>query len=380
MQCHRGCWQSEINTLSASFGNKAWLYLFTLISCWSLVGHAAQGPSFSCAKPSLVEAAICADPSLAARDRVMAMLFDAAKVSALGIGPSNERAVQRAWLKRRGTLCGGETLPKCISDDYDDRLFDLAIADLFSSQEAALRELRHQNEKAAAFYQTIADYVTLPNGSTRVAKLTAEIKPIFDVLSRSAPGSGPGSIAATPEEVISSDKSFSDFIAAASAESILNRFAPLALPCGALVRRPGLLAALGSRYGGVVDGMLPKTDCADTMPPTPALTQLISAAAPDPADCTGTVRVSTTKEFDKLVQAVRLHIPALWHLPGKTEMANQKDSEAAQLKTLINKQWISAVNELAAYYVEYFHSSNAKSEASEAVEAVATRQKFGVCL
>ncbi len=380
MQCHRGSWRSEMNSLGVSFRNKAWFCLFTLIACCPLVGHAAQGPSFSCSKPSRVEAAICADPSLAARDRVMAMLFDAAKVSALGIGPSNELAVQRAWLKRRGTLCGGESLSKCISDDYDDRLFDLAIADMFSPQEAALRELKRQNEKAAAFYQTLADYVTLPTGSTRVAKLTADIKPIFDELSRSAPGSGAGSIAATPEEVISNDKSFSDFIAAASSESILNRVAPLALPCGALVRRPGLLAALGSRYGGAVDGMLPVTDCADTMPPTPALTELVSAAAPDPADCTGTIRVSTGKEFDKLVQAVRLHIPALWHLPGKAQMTNQKDSEAAQLKKSINKQWISAVNELAAYYVEYFHSSNAKSEASEAVGAVATRQKFGVCL
>jgi len=369
-----------MNSLGVSFRDKAWFCLFTLIACCPLVGHAAQGPSFSCAKPSRVEAAICADPSLAARDRVMATLFDAAKVSALGIGPSNELAVQRAWLKRRGTLCGGESLPKCISDEYDDRLFNLAIADLFSSREAALRELKHQNGEAAAFYQTVADYVTLPNGSTRVAKLTSDIKPIFGVLSRSAPGSGAGSIAATPAEVISNDKSFSDFIAAASSESILNRFAPLALPCGALVRRPGLLAALGSRYGGAIDGMLPVTDCAATMPPTPALTQLIIAAAPDPADCTGTIRFSTVKEFNKLVQAVRLHIPALWDLARKAQMSNKKDSEAAQLKKSINKQWISAVNELAAYYVEYFHSSNAKSEASEAVEAVATQQKFGVCL
>lgn len=64
--------------------------------------HAADGPTFDCAKAQgKVEQAICADAGLAARDRALAAAYQAATAKAKGQPANTLRAEQRGWVKGR---------------------------------------------------------------------------------------------------------------------------------------------------------------------------------------------------------------------------------------------------------------------------------------
>jgi uncharacterized protein len=70
----------------------------------------AHRPSFSCVSTTPVEALICSSPDLADRDRTMAVLYAAARVSALGSGVSPEVEAQRKWLRERNDGCATEDM------------------------------------------------------------------------------------------------------------------------------------------------------------------------------------------------------------------------------------------------------------------------------
>ena len=87
----------------------------------------AASPSFDCTKASTaVEKAVCSDPDLAARDRVLAGLYKAASAAQ---GDGTVRAAQLAWIKRRDDACAKLTayeLVDCLNTAYDARIAMLA--------------------------------------------------------------------------------------------------------------------------------------------------------------------------------------------------------------------------------------------------------------
>src|SRR5215469_14519911 len=69
-------------------------------------GAAPDQPSFDCAGArGRIEAAVCADPGLVARDRTMAQLYPLVRTDVLGLGPSDQLARQRQWLQSRDHDC-----------------------------------------------------------------------------------------------------------------------------------------------------------------------------------------------------------------------------------------------------------------------------------
>jgi uncharacterized protein len=212
------------------------------------------GPSFSCKAPNPIEAAICADQKLASRDRTMASLFAAARIDAFGTGISEEQSLQRKWLHDRNEQCAKESEPNCLIGAYDDRLFDLAVATLFTAHDEAMSELDRQNAKAAQLYEAIFQYSTIEDPNVRARKVGRLISGAFDAtkdtflvsadqLYRDIPDAGAAA---------SSDKAFSAVIDVASVENYVQRPVPFVFPCAALIKRPGLMDVLNAIFGGAL--------------------------------------------------------------------------------------------------------------------------------
>lgn len=318
---------------------------------------AASGPSFSCATASgPVEAAVCADPALAARDRSVAELFSAARASAAGVGPSNELAKQRQWLAQRDRDCAkSPSRAACLAGSYDDRLYDLALAALFTSHTAAMAELRRQTPADAPIYEAIYQYVTVPDAGARVKAVALLIAPTFEAtrVHPAADVPGAGHIPATPEArfdqiptpevAAASDANFSIFLSVAFQWSMDNARAKL--PCGALARRPGLIAALGERWD-------PATDCEDALPPTLELDRLFESAGSAAPRCEGSIRLDIAAAWVAAMTANRLGFPDAQRdfLTGDSvaQPAERRFRRKAQA------QIVAATTEMTHYYSAYF--------------------------
>jgi len=328
-------------------------------------------PSFSCASPTKIEAAICADPALAARDRTMAVLYAAARGGALASGSSQEESEQKKWLKLRNEGCSKGDLRQCLADAYDDRLQALAVAALFRAHDAAMAELTRENPKSAPIYEAIYGYATIDNPREQAAAVEKLIAPIFATIH-----DNPWAISQLRDipdarTAASSDHSFAVFLDVASVSEYT-----LTLPCGALVRRPGLMQALDSRFGGAIDGDLIQSDCFATMPPLPNLDRIMSAAVSVQPNCEGTIRFSLSRDYDKKRVAVLLHRPDLWKIDNAGE-----DTHAVDLFRLRNRDRLdAAVTELATYYSQNFAVSpqTSRTEGIKAVEYL-LRGAFDLC-
>ena len=80
-----------------------------------LAASAADLPSFPCnSMNSIVEAAICADPELAAYDRAMALAYPRMTLEA--------RKTQKAWLAERNRCGDSRKVRVCLRRAYVDRL------------------------------------------------------------------------------------------------------------------------------------------------------------------------------------------------------------------------------------------------------------------
>lgn len=330
---------------------------------------AADGPSFSCAAaPGPIEAAICADPALAARDRTLMALFAAARVSAAGVGPSNELARQRQWLAQRDRDCAAAAAgAACLATSYDERLYDLALAALFTAHAAAMAELRRQTPADAQIYEAIYQYATVSDAEARIAAVAPLIAPTFAATrihpAQDVPGAGqvPAEPEArfeqipTPEAAAGSDGNFAIFLAVAFQWAMDGERAKL--PCGALVRRPGLMAALGGRFD-------PTTDCEDALPPTPAFDRLLESAVSAAPPCEGTIRIDIGAAWQAAMTANRLNLPdAQRHfLTGD----RTQTPAARRLRRKASAQIAAASAELAHYYSAYFGLGPAAASAKAA--------------
>lgn len=334
-----------------------------------------EGPSFSCSAASTdIEKMICQHPELAARDKTMATLFKAARVDALNQGSSQQQAQQQQWLKQRNKQCAQGDMGKCLTQVYDERVSQLAVATLFNAPQAAMAAINLVDPKAAPLYEAIYRYVTTADDAQRAAAVAPLISPSVKQLE------GDNYSAsmldhASAHDIAASDATFSMFLDVASAkDDLIQLKAPLTLSCAAAIRRPGLMTALGSVYGSTMDIHLIRTDCDVMMPALPALDSLTEAAEqaqPQDPD-SGTIRFAVYRDYYQLLQAIRLHHVQLWNKgvfasdnspPGKAE---SRFIEAQQ--PLIQQ----ATAQLSAYYTNQFAVPDnlATEQAQQAVNKI----------
>jgi uncharacterized protein len=308
---------------------------------------------------------------LAARDRTMAALYAAARGGAIDRGASQEDRDQKKWLKSRNERCSTGDLRRCLTDAYDDRLQALAVAALFRAHDPALAELNRQIPKSAPLFEAMYAYATIDEPRERIAAVQKLIAPIFADIHDEPWASSQFASIPDAEAATSSDHAFARFLDVASVSDYT-----LTLPCGALIRRPGLTDALDSVYGGAMDGQLIQSDCLSTMPPLPKLERVISAAVSAQPDCEGTIRFSLERHYEKKWVEVLLHRPDLWSVDHAVE-----DTHAAERFRSRNRNRLDeAAAELATYYSAYFSVSQqtARNEGVKAVDYL-LRGAFDLC-
>jgi uncharacterized protein len=348
---------------------------------------AQADPSFPCKSPTPIEAVICSDEKLASRDRTMAFLFAASRTDALGSGVSGEYIRQRLWLHDRNEKCAKGPELKCLVDAYDNRLFDLAVATLFTAHDAAMTELSRQNPKAAQIYEAIFQYATTDDPAARAKRVGAFISNAFAAM-RSA--GDPISILNhdIPDlaTAASSDKAFSAVIDFLSLEDYFGRGGPLTFPCTALVKRPGLMDVLEPIFGSSMDVRISVSDCAATLPPIPSFDTLAKEAEIAQTPCDGTIVFADEREYWAMVAAIRLHRPTYWekkHTIGSVASAasppvgvtdTPSDSGESRFRRLHRDLIDGAAIELTNYYVANFRAAYqlADNQARDAINAVIT--------
>lgn len=287
---------------------------------------AGEGPSFDCARAATaIERTICADPSLAADDALMARLYAAAKVSAFGSAPSNIAQSQRAWLKERKgcerpVASVWPNVAACLRDSYAARLQELAVAALFNQPELALATLRRVDAEAAPLYEAIWRYASAPPGQEPHGQIAPLLAPFF---APDRPGASmlagydlPGA-----EAALASDADFARFLKIVSV-NVESSPTPHQLPCAAIVRRPALLDAMGPEFGATMDNFIIFPDCAETLPPMPALAALDRAILAGWPDCEGSIRFLFYRSHARDVTVARLGLEtddvAAGKLPART--------------------------------------------------------------
>jgi uncharacterized protein len=358
-----------------------------VLSSWAFPGRGnAQpssptgGPSFSCKSAARVEEVICHDAALAAADRRLAALYQAAKSGAAGNG-SNQLSAQRQWLKDRDARCsataskkaGDRTARDCLAAAYSERTQSLAVANLISSPRLALAELRAVAPKAIPYYEALLAYATIDSAPERVKAVEEKLAPLYARLSPEVRDglNYVGKQAITARLAASSDAGFAQFFDIASMQDDIG----LIWPCAVLIKRPGLIAGLGSIWGGAIDGRVPDSDCEETLPSPPELRALSQVAFEAQPPCEGTIRFSTGREYAMLEDAVRLRRRSVWQ-HGTTPPSEEEAAFRRKNSLLIERTMAS----LTTYYARYFPagSTSPASDARTATNALITAA-FGYC-
>ncbi len=315
------------------------LFLFCILCLAGGFGKAnaaEAGPSFNCAHPSVLEAIICKDAGLSQQDRDLARLYARSRADLLNIGVSGQVERQKTWLANRNRDCADTRYgpsDRCLGIAYRARLGELAVATLFRDPDDALAVLKREYPKLAPLYAALYQYATISDDAKRrqaVGVLVEESQGLYDEEDVKA---------MSPDEVVASDKGFSAYfvVADVAAGDIMS------MPCDALLRRPGLIEALGAYYGGMLDSMVPDSDCDAMLPPVPELETFADSAWQDVGECIGTIRFSVFRESQKMLTVVRLHRDDIW-----------KDSLNEDLPPARAAAGAAAIKALAGYYVRAY--------------------------
>lgn len=302
-------------------------------------------PSFACsANATSVERAICADPKLASEERLMARLYELAKVSAFGRGPSNQQSVQREWLRGRNEGCApspANLLAECLGSYYAERNRRLASALIFSHPDVALPELARLDPDGAPMFEAIYLYAR----ASRIS--VADRRRIVDLLERykDTPG-GWGE----PADAVKSDSSFAEYIGVRSAGIPGERHGDRKFPCAAVVRKPLLIEATAPRFGSTMDNFVIRSDCEDTLPPLPKFSILVEKRGAGMTDCGGgTIRFAYYSGFRNASLAARL--------ATGSQFRNARAKPFPRRRNVTSADTSAAVEELAAYYARYGRAS-----------------------
>jgi uncharacterized protein len=327
---------------------------------------ADEAPSFDCARAATkIERTICADPSLAADDALMARLYAAAKVSAFGSGASNIGQSQRAWLKERQgcerpVASVWPSVAACLRDSYASRLQELAVTALFNQPDLALVTLRRVDAEAAPLYEAIWRYASAQPGAEPRGQIAPLLAPFF-VAERPGASMLAGYDLPDAKAALVSDADFARFLKIASVH-VESAPTPHQLPCAAIVRRPALLDAMGPEFGATMDNFIMFPDCAETLPPMPALAALDRAIFAGWPDCEGSMRFLFYRSHARDVTAARLGFEPEQAVPGKPPVL-----------TGVTRAMIAAAEtELAGVYRAYrgLDEASAASRARANVRAV----------
>lgn len=359
------------------------LWLVSLTLATPIATNAAAAPpgaSFSCVKPSEIEALVCRDPELAAADRRMAAFYAVARAGALGRG-SSQLGTQRDWLKERDRVCARgarkvahTSLRACLIGEYDDRLEQLAIADLMASPKESLAELGRIRPNSLPLYRAAHDYAAIDDRKRRTAVVAADLASLFATMDENTrkqfSPSSPYHLA-TSQVAAASDENFAAFF---SMDSVLEVEGDVTWPCAVLVRRPGLLQGLGAYFGGAIDGRIPDSDCEDALPPMGAVDALVDEANRIQPFDSGTIRFSIGRDYARLKTAVRLHRTEEWETKaGKAKNALVAMTREERAWRRAHKaEFARAQAELTAYYIKYFDVAPeaARRDAVNAIDAL----------
>lgn len=330
-----------------------------------------NAPSFSCTSAKGMDAIICADPGLAARDNTMAALYHTARISPIGGKPSNEVKFQRDWLANRNRDCARDAkVAHCLTVEYDDRLQELAIATLFQVHDPAMAELHRQNPRIAAIYEAIYRHVTINDRAARANAVADIIKPAF-ATARQADDMLLKGIA-TAHDAAASDSAFSTLLVVLSTHQYGDQNSALLMPCAALARNPGLIEALEPKYGGAIDGMTPSSDCEQVLPSMPQFDRLVDKAVKMQPACEGTIRFTLGQSYEQLLTNIRLH--------QMNAIKAGHDAGAAKFAKANDALVKGAVADMADWYATGFGAAppDAHSQATLAVNA-AIAGAFNLC-
>jgi hypothetical protein len=346
----------------------------------------ATGPSFSCTSAcTVVEKAVCADSALASADREMAMLFALARASAFGSGPSNELTSQHQILKEMRScegLPGSLPVGKCLAPLYARRNFELATAVLTRKPDNALPILRRIGPGFAPVLEAVALWAaepvdaswSAPERATSRKRIAALLSPYLTALQTDEGQSFGWSILSRPggdfpivthvDDIFRSDRHLAVFL------NVLGPYLPEEtasgvmlrdLPCSAIVRHPDLLNATGAVFGSTMDNFGFRTDCARTLPPTPALFQLDRKILDSWLACDGTIRFAAYRAYGVALDAARLGQSL--GMPAE-EFDRPRGVAVAEID--------GAQAELTGYYVKYLAKAplEAKRMANSAISAL----------
>jgi hypothetical protein len=340
----------------------------------------ARSPACGANPDSAINSALLHDPKLVAKDRLMSVFLALDRVSAFGIGPSSEQTEQVKWLNQRvadwkmfrdedywkwGKYCSSEKLHKFLSYEYDWRMHDLALAALFRKPTLALKELArfdHANagdhHATAPIYAAIYQYATIKSPQARTVAVSKIMAPYFNKIRKNRWSLESINGILNVREAASTDSRFSHLLDDLSVRYTM----PLVIPCAALIRRPGLSEALKPQFGGAIDGSLPTSDCATTLPPLPKLEELKSAVVALQPFCQGTIRFTLWKAYEADILSVRLHNVKLRPVDDvAAKVANFRSTHSALVS--------AAEAEMTRYYTRYFGVNRALAN-QQAIEAV----------
>ena len=281
------------------------LCILGLVIGFGRANAAETEPSFSCAHPSTLEAIICKDAGLSAQDRDLAWLYALSRTDLFNTGPSGQLALQKTWLANRDRDCSDPRYgppDQCLRLSYQVRLGELAVATLFRDPEQSLAVLKREYPKLAPLYAALYQYATIADDSKRqqvVGALVEDARGFYESQNINT---------AFSNEASTSDSGFAAYFVTIS----LFAGDSMPMPCDALLRRPGLIEALGSRYGGTMDSHIPESDCDAMLPPVPQLEAFADSAWQEVGECDGTIRFSVYRESQNMLTVVRLHRNDIW--------------------------------------------------------------------
>ncbi len=341
----------------------------------------SEGPSFSCdSARTSAEKMICADAGLAAADREMARLYALAKTSAFGFGPSNQLEQQRYLVRDVNACAQASDAEDCIKSRYDDRNLGLAIAVAPHAPQVAWPVIHRLDPQYAPVLEALtlwaaepvdADWSAPARARSR-AHIIALLQPYLANIQRKLRiglSWDPLSDYKTPvgkiEDIFQSDQHFAKLMQVIGPE--MERWTTSqSLPCSAIMRHPDLLLATRALYGSFADVRLFETDCARTLPPTPALTSLYDKVNDSMTDCDGgTIRYSLGANLLAALEATRLG------------QSYDNTEWASYIPPSVGREDLAAArNELARYYATYLKLSpaDAAKRANEGVNTITSKQ------
>jgi hypothetical protein len=229
--------------------------------------------------------------------------------------------------------------------------------------------------ETAPLYEAIYVYASVSDPNERLGKLEAVLTQTLHEQKEKSSGFSFNKVNSVAD-IAASDDSFTHFIGIASA-LVEHGSLPMTLPCEALVKRPVLVKATGSKFGGAIDASVIRDNCNQVLPATPRYTELARDVVAAQSTCTGSIRFSLESDQAQLQLATRIHNLNVIRVPTRNNQ-NAVIFKAAHVMKIG-----AAEAELAGYYSLTFGLSptQAHEDARQAVQLLvdSTYENWSSC-